>query len=283
MTSSLPAHIHVRDAFVASDHFVLLSADYSQIEVRLMAHFSADAKLKAAIASGRDVFKAVAAAWDGVDINDVSDAQRNNTKRMVYGILYGEGSARLAEQMGIPLLEAERKRESFLRHFAGVSRWKARVIEQCDAQCFVETIFGRRRYFPSIKSSNSSLRARAERQAVNFVCQGSAADLIKLAMIGMRDAVQSRFGSASSAFARLVLQIHDEVLWEVSAPALNEIGFMLQSAMERVAQHAMASLTIPLAVRLSCGRTWGSLDAFVPVLSLPSSAAATEVTDSVVM
>jgi hypothetical protein len=181
--------VNVRNGFVASPGFVLLAADYSQVELRILAHFAADPHLTGAFEAGTDVFRTMAARWLGRGADcDVSDAERSQAKQICYALIYGAGPSLVAQQAGVTVEAAQGMMKDFLRSFPGVQRFLLRVKKQCRREGHVQTLLGRRRWLPDISSADPKSRARAERQAVNTLCQGSAADLIKVsdlsAMVG---------------------------------------------------------------------------------------------------
>jgi hypothetical protein len=172
--------VTVRDGFVASPGYVLLAADYSQVELRILAHFSADSDLSRAFEAGEDVFRAMAGRWLRKAEAAVSPAERNQVKQICYALIYGAGPALVAEQAGVSVEAAQQMMKDFLRTFPGVQKFLLRTKKQCRQAGFVQTLLGRRRYLPDIASEDKKKRAKAERQAVNTLCQGSAADLIKV-------------------------------------------------------------------------------------------------------
>ncbi|KAH7283331.1 hypothetical protein KP509_34G001800 [Ceratopteris richardii] len=260
--------INARNLFMASQEgWTLLSADYSQIEVRLMAHFSEDPHLIELLRKpAGDLFKMITSRWTGIAEEDITAKQRDVTKRLVYGILYGMGVSALADQLECSVPEATEKYKRFKSAFPEVARWLKEAVARCREQGYVSTLAGRRRYLDKIKCGSLTERAKAERQAVNSICQGSAADLIKIAMNKLSSvesletdtscSSQDRDASLCSLKGkfRLLLQIHDELLLEVDKAALPEVSKYLRSCME-----GAASLKVPLRVKLQAGPRWGSL------------------------
>ena len=177
---ALRTEVSVREGFQASAGFVLVAADYSQVELRLLAHFAADSDLISAFEQGIDVFRAIAERWLRTPQTSITDAQRNQVKQICYALIYGAGPALVAEQAGVALEEAQRMMQDFLRSFPGIQKFLSRTKKRCRKQGFVQTLLGRRRYLGDIGCEDRKRRARAERQAVNTLCQGSAADLIKV-------------------------------------------------------------------------------------------------------
>lgn len=237
----------IRRAFVpADDDHILLSADYSQVELRLMAHLSGDENLLNAFRSGEDVHAATASRLFNVPLEDVSSDQRRKAKTANFGIIYGISAFGLSERLGIPRGEAAAIIEGYFRSYPGVKTYMERVVEQARTDGFVSTLCGRRRYLPDIRSANATVRALAERNAINAPIQGSAADIMKLAMIrawsGFRDA---------ELRSRIILQVHDELVIDVYKPELEQVSSLVVDAME----HA-ATLSIPLPVEFGTGPNW---------------------------
>ncbi|KAG0620039.1 hypothetical protein M758_4G184200 [Ceratodon purpureus] len=268
--------VNARQAFVPSQEgWVLLSADYSQIEVRLMAHFSGDPTLVSLLSQPNgDLFRLLAAQWAGVTECKVSEKQREHTKRLVYGILYGMGVNTLSEHLQCPLADAQDMLERFKTTFPSVTAWLNQAVHSCRQKGCIKTLSGRKRYLDKINTGNWGEQAKAERQAVNSICQGSAADLIKLAMIKVHDAISASArsdeqsihqGSSSSHFqgsCRLLLQIHDELVMEVDKRVLKDVAQMLRSSME-----GATALRVPLRAKLQVGTSWGSLQPYTEDLT----------------
>lgn len=236
----------VREAFVADDGTVLLSADFSQVELRILAHVSGDAVLAQAFRDGRDVHRATAAALFGVPEDAVFPRQREVGKTVNFATIYGQGAAALARQLEIPTAEARAHIATFFRTYAGVARWREQVVADAYARTYTTTLSGRRRYVPELFSNDPNERAYGERIALNSPIQGSAADLCKAAMLRV-DEVCAGTG------ARMVLQIHDELLLEVPEDVVSELAPKVREAMEG----AMA-LDVPLPVGIGIGRSWAS-------------------------
>ncbi|XAR70897.1 DNA-directed DNA polymerase [Bertholletia excelsa] len=264
--------INARDFFVPTqDNWLLLAADYSQIELRLMAHFSKDTTLVELLSKPHgDVFTMIAAKWTGKEESIITSQERDQTKRLVYGILYGMGPKTLAEQLNCSLDDASKKIHSFKRSFPGVASWLQEAVTSCRQKGYVETLKGRKRFLAKIKLGNNKERSKAQRQAVNSICQGSAADIIKIAMINIHSVIVDGVEEShpSTAFAakfhmlkgrcRILLQVHDELVLEADPSVIKEAGLLLQMSMERA-----ALLLVPLPVKLKVGKTWGSLEPFV--------------------
>ncbi|KAG6739360.1 hypothetical protein POTOM_056954 [Populus tomentosa] len=257
-----PEHykINARDFFVPTqDNWLLLTADYSQIELRLMAHFSKDTALTKLLTKPHgDVFNLIAARWTGKPEASVSSVERDQTKRMVYGILYGMGANTLAEQLDCSSDEAAEKIKSFKSSFPGVASWLHEAVASCREKGYVETIKGRKRFLSKIKFGNSEEKSKAQRQAVNSICQGSAADLIKIAMINIHslivdgvDRPESRSLHANKfqmlkGQCRILLQVHDELVLEVDPSLINEAALLLQMSMEDAASLLAWLLILPV-------------------------------------
>jgi DNA polymerase-1 len=236
----------IREAFVAPPGHLVVSADYSQIELRIMAHLSGDAALVAAFREGADIHKATAADIFGVAVSEVSADQRRYIKAVNFGLIYGMGAFGLAQQLGIERGAAQQFIDKYFQRYPGVARYMQATREFAREHGFVETIFGRRLWLPDIKAAGGPRRAGAERAAINAPMQGTAADLIKLAMI----AVQGWLDHAKLA-TKLVLQVHDELVLEVPQEELAQVKLELPKRMEGVAE-----LSVPLVVDVGAGPNW---------------------------
>ncbi|XP_071947423.1 DNA polymerase nu-like [Antedon mediterranea] len=258
-TDSQVIIIKPRDAFKASEGKTLIAADFQSIELRLLAHLSQDAALCAVFNNPGvdDIFVELTKHWLGVQKKVVSATDRDRTKRIVYSLIYGAGTERLSETLSVSTKKAKELRSSFLAKFCLVKQFTSDCIERCRKQGFVETIFHRRRLLPNIKSSNFQERSFAERQAVNFVIQGSAADLCKSAMIQ----VVNKLNSRADLDAHLLLQIHDELLLESSDKDVSSVTEMLKSVMESTPSlcGSFTHLTVPIPVSINVGKTWGGM------------------------
>ncbi|XP_071982306.1 DNA polymerase nu isoform X2 [Engystomops pustulosus] len=248
--------INPRSMFVSSKGCSFLAADFSQIELRLLAHFSADpALLKLFHETDRtDVFMSLASQWKDIEYEKITQADREQAKRVVYSVIYGIGKERLAECLGTTPAEANTFMECFLQKYR-VSDFTQKVIQECHSKGCVISLMGRKRPLPHIYSRNYGLRAQAERQAVNFVIQGSAADLCKLAMIKISAAVTS----SSHLTARLIAQIHDELLFEVQDYQLQEFAGCVKHIMESLPYADSVQLKVPLKISLTSGKSWGRM------------------------
>ncbi|KAK9742156.1 hypothetical protein RND81_03G151800 [Saponaria officinalis] len=269
-SDTTPIQINARNFFVPTEeNWLLLAADYSQIELRLMAHFSKDSSLIELLSDPQgDAFTMIAARWTGKTENDVSSQERDQTKRLVYGILYGMGSNTLAEQLSCSADEAKKKIQSFKSSFPGVASWLQEAVEFCRQKGYVQTLKGRKRFLSKIKIGNDMEKAKAQRQAVNSICQGSAADIIKIAMLNIYSvtagvAAQNSTDSLGTKYSmlkghcRILLQVHDELVLEVDPCVMREAASLLKTCMETA-----ASLLVPLQVKVKVGKTWGSMELF---------------------
>jgi DNA polymerase-1 len=236
----------IRRAFVAPPGHVLLAADYSQIELRIMAHLSADASLLEAFAQDRDIHQATAAEVLGIGLEDVTPEQRRAAKAINFGLIYGMSAFGLARQLGTDRTTAQAYVDRYFERYPGVKRYMDETRAAARERGYVETVFGRRLYLPDIRSRNRQQQQYAERSAINAPMQGTAADIIKRAMIAVDDWLErDRPG------ARLVMQVHDELVLEVAEDRLEEIrdrvvGFMTGAA----------SLDVPLKVETGAGPNW---------------------------
>ncbi len=241
-----PEGIRIREAFVPAEGRLLLSADYSQVELRLLAHFSVDECLCQAFETGDDIHRRTASEVLGVEPEDVSGEERARAKAINFGIIYGSTAFGIANQLGIPTAEAQATIDAYFAQYPGVRRFIDDTIEQARERGYVRTLLGRRRFLPDLGSRNRVLRQAAERMAVNSVIQGTAADLIKKAMVEVDEAMAD-----GSLEARMLLQVHDELVFEVPRP---EIG-----TLEDLARHRMESvwsLRVPLVVDTGVGESW---------------------------
>jgi len=237
----------IRDAFCVGDGYAeLMTADYSQIEMRIMAHLSQDSGLIEAFRTGEDLHSFVGSRAFGVPIDEVTAELRRRVKAMSYGLAYGLSAYGLAAQLKISTEEAKEQMDSYFARFGGVRDYLEGVVEQARKDGFTSTVLGRRRYLPELDSSNRQLREAAERAALNAPIQGSAADIIKVAMINVDKAI-----TAAGLESRMLLQVHDELLFEV-APGEREI-------LEKLVREKMGSaypLDVPLEVSVGYGRSW---------------------------
>jgi DNA polymerase-1 len=236
----------IRQAFIAPPGHTLVAADYSQIELRIMAHLSGDATLLRAFAEDRDVHQATAAEVFGMPLDEVSADQRRSAKAINFGLMYGMSAFGLARQLGIGRGDAQKYMDLYFERYPGVRRYMDETRRQARDAGYVETVFGRRLYLPEIQSRNAALRQYAERSAINAPMQGTAADIIKRAMIEVDAWLQS-----SRVPARLIMQVHDELVLEVADEALETVVGQTRTHMVRA-----ADLSIPLKVDVGVGRNW---------------------------
>ena len=241
-----PEGVRIREAFVPSEGRLLLSADYSQVELRIVAHYSGDASLIDAFERGEDVHRRTAAEVHGIAPEDVSADQRAHAKAINFGIIYGSSAFGIANQLGIAQAEAQGTIERYFARYQGVRRFLDETIEHARAQGFVRTLLGRRRYLPDLASRNRPLRQAAERMAVNTVIQGTAADLIKKAMVEVAEAL-----TTAGLAARMILQVHDELVFEAPARELEALTRLVRERME-----GAYALRVPLRVDVGSGRNW---------------------------
>jgi DNA polymerase-1 len=247
---NIPIRTHegrrIRQAFIAPPGHSLVAADYSQIELRIMAHLSGDASLLRAFAEDRDVHQATAAEVFGIPLEQVSADQRRSAKAINFGLMYGMSAFGLARQLGIARGDAQKYMDLYFERYPGVKRYMEETRRHARETGYVETVFGRRLYLPEIQSRNAALRQYAERSAINAPMQGTAADIIKRAMIEVDSWLQS-----SRIPARLIMQVHDELVLEVADDAIETIVGQTRTHMI----HA-ADLSIPLKVDVGVGRNW---------------------------
>ena len=241
-----PEGRRIRQAFVAPAGFQLMSADYSQIELRIMAHLSEDAGLLKAFLAGEDVHRATASEVFGVPLDQVSGEQRRYAKVINFGLIYGMSAFGLARNLDIDRGVAKNYIDQYFAKYPGVLRYMDNIRATAKAKGYVETVFGRRLWLPEINSPNGPRRQGAERAAINAPMQGTAADLIKLAMIQVQRALE-----AEKLRSRLVLQVHDELVLEVPQDEVDTIRALLPQKMEKV-----ASLRVPLIVDVGVGNNW---------------------------
>src|SRR5206468_12299291 len=221
----------IREAFIASPGHVLVSADYSQIELRIMAHLSGDASLEQAFSAGEDIHKATAAEIFGVPIGEVTSDQRRYIKAVNFGLIYGMSAFGLAAQLSIARGAAQQFIDRYFMRYPGVAEHMQRTRQLAREHGYVETVFGRRLWLPDIKAAGGPRRAGAERAAINAPMQGTAADLVKLAMIAVRDWIR-----AEGLATKLVLQVHDELVLEVPESGLTRVKSELPVRMTGVAR-----------------------------------------------
>ncbi|XP_010565985.1 PREDICTED: DNA polymerase theta [Haliaeetus leucocephalus] len=279
----IPFSVSMRHAFVPFPGGLILAADYSQLELRILAHLSCDCRLIQALNGGTDVFKNIAAEWKMIDPEAVGDGTRQQAKQICYGIIYGIGAKSLGEQMGIDENEAANYIESFKSRYTGIQKFLRETVRSCRRDGFVQTILGRRRYLPAIKDPNPYSKAHAERQAVNTTVQGSAADIVKTATVNIQrrletfSSVIKSHGHLESCFQRnktgrlvrkrnggmlhpsisggfFILQLHDELLYEVAEDDVIQVAQIVKHEMENAMK-----LSVKLNVKVKIGPSWGDL------------------------
>lgn len=236
----------IREAFVPEEGCVLLAADYSQIELRIFAHYSGDERLVAAFAEGADIHRRTAAEMFGVPPHEVTPEMRRQAKTINFGIIYGMGPYGLAKQLRINQTSAKAAIDRYFATYEGVKRWIEQVVEESRKRGYAETLLGRRRYLPELKSRNRNVRQQGERLAVNTTIQGTAADLIKKAMIDI-DAAIRKEGLRTA----MLLQVHDELVFEVPEDELDRVRTLVRDLMENV-----HPLSVPLVVDMGWGANW---------------------------
>lgn len=241
----------IREAFIAPQGSVIVSADYSQIELRIMAHISRDESLLKAFAAGEDIHRATAAEIFGVDLAAVDSEQRRYAKVINFGLIYGMSAFGLARQLGIERGAAQNYVELYFARYPGVKAYMDRTREQARENGLVETVFGRRLYLPDIRSRNRAMQQYAERSAINAPMQGTAADLIKKAMI----AVDAWCESEGRGHAALLMQVHDELVLEVSADT-SIVQHVSAAIRERMVAAGEGALSVPLRVDIGTGANW---------------------------
>jgi DNA polymerase-1 len=236
----------IREAFVAPEGYTILAADYSQIELRIMAHLSQDAGLLSAFAAGEDIHRHTASEIFNVNLDDVTDDQRRSAKAINFGLIYGMSSHGLSKQLGIDRTQAADYMHVYFERYPGVKNYMNTTRDQAKHDGYVETLFGRRLYLPEINSSNGMRRQYAERTAINAPMQGTAADIIKRAMI----AIQTWLASEPTDI-RMIMQVHDELVFEVPTEQLSTAQETIEGYMERA-----ADLAVPLEVGIGTGINW---------------------------
>ncbi|PTY03069.1 DNA polymerase I [Verrucomicrobia bacterium LW23] len=238
----------IRRAFVSrGDGWLLLSADYSQIELRIIAALAGDENMRAAFESGMDIHKATAARVYGVEPENVSAEMRRSAKMVNFGIAYGLTAFGLAQRLGIPRKEAAGIISAYFRQYPGISDYMRETIDFARANGFVQTITGRRRYLRNINSSNAMVRGAAERNAINAPIQGTAADMIKIAMTNIQKALEEK-----RLRSRMILQVHDELVFELAEDEKTEVFALVEDGMK----NAIPNLRVPIVVEMGVGRDW---------------------------
>jgi DNA polymerase-1 len=237
----------IREAFIAKPGHLLISADYSQIELVILAHLSEDVNLVSAFREGKDVHARTAALIFGIDEAEVAPDQRRIAKTINFGVMYGMSAYRLANELNISRHEAAAFIEAYFKTYSGVNRFIEELIQKTEKLGFASTILGRRRFISAINSSNKTEKAAAERVAVNTPIQGSAADIVKTAMLNVDKAL-----AAINSSARLLLQVHDELIFEAPEGEAAAAAVLIRERMENA-----VSLSLPLRVSVESGKRWG--------------------------
>ena len=235
----------IRQAFIAREGYSIVAADYSQIELRIMAHLSGDQGLINAFSQGKDIHRSTAAEIFGVSLDEVTNEQRRNAKAINFGLIYGMSAFGLSRQLGISRPDAQKYMDLYFQRYPGVQQFMTDIREKAKAQGYVETLFGRRLYLPDINSSNAMRRKGAERVAINAPMQGTAADIIKRAMIKLDELIRH------DPDIEMIMQVHDELVFEVRS---EKVAFFR----EQIKQHmeAAAELVVPLIVEVGVGQNW---------------------------
>ena len=236
----------LRRFFVAKDDYVLIDADYSQIELRVLAHISNDKNMCKAFIDNEDIHSITASQVFNMPLSLVTPVMRSRAKAVNFGIVYGIGAFSLAKDIGVTNKEASNYIKSYLSHYSGIDEYMKTTIEKVKADGYVDTIFGRRRYLPELTASNHITRAFGERVARNAPIQGTAADIIKIAMVRVDKRLKEEGLSA-----RLILQVHDELIVEAPAFEAMRVAMLLQEEME-----SAATLSVPLVAEAKVGKTW---------------------------
>jgi DNA polymerase-1 len=237
----------VRKAFIPrdSDH-ILLSADYSQIELRLIAQISRDENMMDAFLNGIDIHTATAARVYGVSIEDVDSTKRRNAKAVNFGIIYGQSAFGLSQSLGIPRKEAAEIIEEYFKQYSGIQRYMSDTMNFARENGYVQTLLGRRRYLRDINSANATVRGFAERNAINAPIQGSAADMIKIAMINIHRDIQEQ-----KIDAKMTMQVHDELVFDVRQSSVEQVKCIIADRMK----HAI-KMEVPIVVEIGQGNNW---------------------------
>lgn len=235
----------IRQAFIACEGFTVVAADYSQIELRIMAHLSQDQDLINAFTQGKDIHRSTAAEIFGVALDEVTSEQRRNAKAINFGLIYGMSAFGLSRQLGIGRADAQSYMDLYFKRYPGVQTFMHDIREKAKAQGYVETLFGRRLYLPDINSSNGMRRKAAERVAINAPMQGTAADIIKRAMIQLDQKLQNDPDIA------MIMQVHDELVFEVRSEKVAFYSELIKTQME-----SAADLVVPLIVEVGQGNNW---------------------------
>ena len=239
--------MEIRKGFIPeNDNMILISADYSQIELRLLAAFSEDEALIEAFKQGEDIHRSTASLVFGIFPEMITDDQRRQAKAVNFGVVYGISPYGLAKQIGVSNQEARAFIDSYFMNYPQIKKYMDNVIIKARKNKYVETMTGRRRPLPEIESSNSQIRSFAERTAINTPIQGSAADLIKIAMLEIHKQIKNK-----NLKAKMLLQVHDEVIFEVAKDSAEEAKLIIKKEMEEAVK-----LSVPLLVDIGIGNNW---------------------------
>ncbi|XP_033976724.1 DNA polymerase theta isoform X3 [Trematomus bernacchii] len=265
--------VSMRHAFVPFSGGMILAADYSQLELRVLAHLSKDQRLLQVLNGGADVFRCIAAEWKSIDPESVNDNLRQQAKQICYGIIYGMGAKSLGEQMGVEENDAACYIESFKARYKGINAFLRETVKNCIKNGYVQTLMGRRRYLPEITNSNAHVKGHAERQAVNTTVQGSAADIVKLATVNIQKRLRKTYPAAPLSHqhthsassnrrvrtsplrgAYFVLQLHDELIYETTEEDLIQVAHIVKREME-----SAVKLYVKMKAKVKVGPSWGNL------------------------
>jgi DNA polymerase-1 len=237
----------VRKAFVArNEEYVLMSADYSQIELRIIAAISEDVQMIDAFRGGLDIHAATAAKVYGVELSEVTPDMRRNAKSVNFGIIYGVSAFGLSENLGIARSEAKTLIDNYFTQYPSIKQYMDNQIKSAQLNGYVETLLGRKRWLKDINSSNAVVRGYAERNAINMPIQGTAADMIKLAMIAIHKKLKQE-----NLRSRMILQVHDELVFDVHKDEIEFIKPLIEDGMRNA-----LPLTVPVDVEIGIGRNW---------------------------
>jgi DNA polymerase-1 len=236
----------IRRAFIAEEGHSLLAADYSQIELRVLAHMSDDPSLIRTFVEDQDIHTRTASEILGLPPEEITEEMRRKAKAVNFGIIYGISAFGLAQNIGVSNIEAKRYIDGYFARYPQVRMFIDRTIEQARASGFVTTLLGRRRYIPELASTSAPVRSFGERMAVNTPIQGTAADLIKMAMINIHDVIRAR-----GLRSRMILQVHDELIFEAPDDEIEPLKGLVRHEMEGVLK-----LSVPIKVDMGAGKNW---------------------------
>ncbi|MFA7364778.1 MAG: DNA polymerase I, partial [Patescibacteria group bacterium] len=239
----------IRQSFISSQNWKLLSIDYSQIELRVMAHLSGDAKLTKAFKEGQDIHTFTAASINNIKLEEVSDKLRQQAKAINFGIIYGQGPHGLSQTAQISYQEARDFIDKYFKIYSGVKKYSDKIIKNAEKNLYTETLMGRKRPIPEINSSEIMKKKAAERMAINSPIQGTAADILKLAMIEIHKEIKEKED------IKMLLQVHDELIFEVRSDKVEEYCENIKKIMENI-----INLNVPLTVNAYSGNNWGQMD-----------------------